>query len=192
MCTAGLALQAGGAATSAVGSYYGAQSNKATLGLQATLGDLNARVAESAAQSALFAGQRQEQGVRIQTANTGSSQRVALAANGVDVGEGTAARVQASNSILGEIDANTVAANAVRAAWGYRTQATNNRNDALTRRAAADGISPLTAGATSLLGSAAAVSSGWYRLKKGQDDMALLLANGSNDPIGSLAKYKGW
>jgi hypothetical protein len=29
---------------------------------------------------------------------------------------------------MGEIDKNTIAANAVRAAWGYRTQATNFRS----------------------------------------------------------------
>ncbi len=168
MCTAGaaLGLQASGTAAGAVGAYYGAQSNRDALNLQATIGDINARMAETTAQSVLLAGQRQEQAVRIATANTASSQRVALAANGVDVGEGTAARVQASTAILGEIDADTVAANAVRAAWGYRSQATSYRSDAAMKRAGAGALNPLLAGATSLLGSAAAVSSNWYRLKQ--------------------------
>jgi hypothetical protein len=89
-----------------------------------------------------------------------------MAANGVDLGDGSAAEVQATTDVMGELDANTVHANAVRSAWGYRTQATNSQNDAVMRRSAADGISPGTSAMSSLLGSAGTVAQGWYRLKK--------------------------
>ena len=50
-----------GAASSALGAYYGAQSQKQSLELQANLADINARMSESAAQATLLTGQREEQ-----------------------------------------------------------------------------------------------------------------------------------
>jgi hypothetical protein len=39
--------------------------------------------------------------------------------------------VLTSTDVMGQIDKNTIAANAVRSAWGYRTQATSFQNEAL-------------------------------------------------------------
>lgn len=161
-----LGAQGFSAAAGAVGSYYSAQSNKASLELQSDLAEINARTAESAAQSALFQGQRREQASRLQTANLKGAQRTAMAANGIDLGEGTAARVLTSTDVLGEIDANTIAADAVRTAWGYRTQGTNYRNEAAGKRAAGSTLNPLLSGATSLLSGAGSVASTWYQLNK--------------------------
>lgn len=168
MCNASLALgaQGAGAAASAVGSYYSAQSQKSSLNLQASLADINAQTAESTAQSALLAGDRQEQSVRLRTAQLKSKQTVALAANGVDLSQGSALRTLTDTDVMGDIDANTVKANAVRAAWGYRTQATSFQNQALTSRAGASAVSPLMAGATSLLGGASQVAGSWYAFNK--------------------------
>lgn len=168
MCNASFALgaQGAGAAASAVGSYYSAQSQKSSLNLQASLADINAKTAESTAQSALLAGDRQEQSVRLRTAQLKSKQTVALAANGVDLSQGSALRTLTDTDVMGDIDANTVKANAVRAAWGYRTQATGFQNQALTSRAGASAVSPLMAGATSLLGGASQVAGSWYVFNK--------------------------
>ena len=74
--------------------------------------------------------------------------------------------MQASTDIMKEIDRNTVEANAVRSAWGYRTQAVNSQNDALIKRATADTISPFGSATTSLMGSAGNVATSWYQLNK--------------------------
>jgi hypothetical protein len=89
-----------------------------------------------------------------------------LAANGVDLGEGSAANILTTTDVMGEIDANTIAGNAVRSAWGYRTQAVNQTNQALTSRTAAGAINPGQAGFTSLLTGAGSVASNWYRYDK--------------------------
>jgi hypothetical protein len=68
---------------------------------------------------------------------------------------------------MGEIDANTLEANAIKNAWGYKTQAVNQRNQALTSRSAASSISPGTAAMTSLIGSGSQVAAGWYRNQGG-------------------------
>lgn len=158
--------QMGGMATSAIGSYYSAATQKATLQGQAAIADTNARIAELGAQTALSQGQQQVANLTLKAGQLKSSQRAAMAANGIDLGEGNAAEVQASTDIMKEIDANTLTANAVRSAWGYRTQAVNFQNDALMKRAGADSISPFSSAASSLLGSAGSVAGSWYSMNK--------------------------
>jgi hypothetical protein len=74
--------------------------------------------------------------------------------------------LQASTDIMKEIDANTLTANAARSAWGYRAQAVNFQNEALTQRATAKAIRPGMSAMSSLLGSAASVAGSWYDLNK--------------------------
>ena len=159
---ASLGMQAAGAAMGTVGSYYSAQNTKSNLQLQANLADTNAQIAELGAQSALAQGAKEEQRSRLQTTALKKSQRVALAANGVDLGQGSAAELLTSTDLMGDIDANTIKANAVRSAWGYRTQATNYQNQALMNRASAGAISPGAGAVASLLGSAGSVGQSWY------------------------------
>jgi hypothetical protein len=159
-------LQVGGALNSAIGGYYGAKSQQSGLRFQADIADVNARIAELGAQSALDRGQRQVGALTLQAGRLKSRQRAAMAANGIDLGVGSAAEVQASTDIMKEIDVDTIIANAVRTAWGYRVEATNYQNDAMMKRATARTISPLATGVASLLGSAGSVASTWYRMNR--------------------------
>lgn len=169
MCSSGIAmgLQGAGVASSALGAYFGAQSNKLTLEGQADIADINARALESTAQSTLLTGQREEQKSRIATANLKGKQRAALAANGVDLGVGSAENVLTTTDLMGEVDANTIAANAVMSAWGYRTQAVNETNKARSARTASSAISPESAAFTSLIGGASQVAPSWYQMGGG-------------------------
>lgn len=197
--------QVGGMFTSAIGSYFSSATNKINLQGQADLAaingriagslgetnsaiaDTNARIAELAAQTELRRGQREEQNSRLKTAHVKSAQRAAMAANGIDLGSDSALNVLTTTDVMGEIDANTLQANAVRSAWGYRVQATNyqteaasaslqgkilatnSANEALVKSAAADSISPFGSAASSLIGNAGSVASSWYKLKKAGD-----------------------
>lgn len=154
--------------TGAIGSYWSAKSAKSQVESQARLSDINARIAELGAQQELIAGNREVGSISMQAGQLKSRQRVALSANGVDLGEGTAAELQASTDLMKEIDINTATSNAVRSAWGYRTQAVNAQNDALAKRATASGIKPGQAAFSSLLVGAGSVASAWYRLGKSQ------------------------
>lgn len=183
MSGATTAIMIGGAASGAIGSYYSAKSQKASLQFQADIADQNARIAELGAQSELMRGQREEQSIRLRTANLKSRQRTTLAANGVDLGEGSAAEILTSTDYFGEIDANTAAANAVRAAWGYRTQGSNQQNESLVKRATAGGISPGMAATSSLMASAGQVASSWYMMNK--------VGGGAGPSGGSSYNYAG-
>lgn len=121
---------------------YQMSTQKLSLGYQATLGEVNARISELGARSMLLQGERQEQAQRISTAQLKGAQRVAMAANGVDLGSVSAINIQTGTDVAGEIDANTIRANALRSAWGYRAQALNSENQAALARAMADNIDP--------------------------------------------------
>lgn len=161
-----MAAMGASAASSTIGSYYSAKTQRANLAGQAAIAEINAQLSEQAAQTALAAGQREEQSSRLRTAQLKSGQRVALAANGVDLGSDTAVNILTSTDFMGESDANTLASNAVRNAWGYRTQGANYRSEALVSQATASGISPGMSAASSLLGSASSVATNWYSLNK--------------------------
>lgn len=157
--TASLWGQGTGAVTAAIGAYASMQSNR----YQARIADSNARLAELGAQAALLQGQHQEMQSRLDTANLKSRQRAGFAASGVDLGEGSTVRTLTSTDLLGRVDADTIHANAVRAAFGYRTQSLNYSNDAAMRRAGPGGVQ---AAATSLLGSTGQVAASWYQFNK--------------------------
>lgn len=167
MAQVGIGSQIAGGAMSTIGAYSQAQAQRSLLTSQANIDDINARLSDAAAQSARESGSRQVQASRLATARLKSSQRASLAANGVDLSVGSAAEQLTSTDVLGEMDANTLEANALRSAWGYRMQGVNYRNDALMRRAGADAISPWLAAGSSLLTSAGNVAASWYNYKKG-------------------------
>lgn len=188
----GLFLQIGGAASSAIGSYYSAATQKINLKAQADLADINtkianigfetqasiadtnARIAELGAQSALLQGQQQVGALTLNAGRLKSRQRATMAANGIDLGTGNAAEIQASTDTMTEIDRNTLEANAVRSAWGMRTQATNYQNEAMAARASkrpslpsvTSAISPFASFSSSLMGSAGSVAGSWYQFSK--------------------------
>lgn len=191
LATASLATQIGGAITSGAGSFFSAGTQKATIKSQAAIADTNARIAELGAQQELFRGQAEVGALTLRAGQLKSSQRAAMAANGIDLGTGSAAELQVSTDIMKEIDKTTLETNAVRNAWGYRTQAANFQNEALLKRASAKAISPFGAAASSLLGSAGSVASSWYQFSKaGAFDTASV--NKTNDPIGALGQSRNW
>lgn len=163
----GQSAQIAGAGVSAIGAYSSAKSQQLALSGAADIADINAGLSEQAAQQELARGGAAVASASARAGQVKSSQRAAMAANGVDLGEGSAAEVLASTDLYKEGDINTLTANAVRAAWGQRVQATNYKNEASSKRAGADSISPVMAGATSLLGSAGTIANSWYSLKKG-------------------------
>ena len=168
MCdpTAALAMQAAGVASSTAGAFYGAKAQKSALGAQAAIADINAKLSELTAQSALRSGQLEEQRVKLNTASLKSKQRVALAGNGVDLSSDSAINTLTSTDVMGEIDANTTAANAARAAWGYRVQGMNYQNEAIGARATSKGINPFMSAATTALTGAGDVAMTRYKLGK--------------------------
>jgi hypothetical protein len=168
MCdaTTALGMQVAGVAQQTVGSFYTASGQKLALETQAKISETNARVAEMTAQSVLLAGQKDEQNVRLRTAALKSKQRATMAANGIDINSDTPLEVLTSTDVMGEVDANTTAANAARTAWGHRFQSVGYQNESLMSRATARGINPFMSAGNTLLTGASSVASNYYMMKK--------------------------
>lgn len=160
-----LGAQIGGGVGSTLGSYFGARGQRNAALSQADVARQNARLAELNAQSELAKG---NDAVARQTLRAGAlkgQQRSSLAANGVDLGVGSAAELLASTDVLKEIDVNTLISNAVNKAWGYRLEGANYMAQAEMAKGAAKGISPGLAAASTLLSSAGSVASSWLAMK---------------------------
>jgi len=161
-----MGMQAVGAATSAVGAYGSAKSQKSALGFQAQMADVNAQLAERRAQIALEQGAYQAQEIERQGARAKGSQRANMGASNIALDSTTALAIVAGTDMVTAEDAQQARINAVRAAWGHRTDATNMRNEGVAARANAKGINPMGAASTSLLGSATSMASSYYGMRK--------------------------
>ena len=94
------------------------------------MGEINARLAEMASETELNRGQREYASFTLKTGAMKSTQRANLAANGVDLGTGSALETLTTTDVMSEMDGQTIINNAVRAAWGYQTQAVISRTSA--------------------------------------------------------------
>lgn len=142
---------------SAKGSFDQARALQAQGRYSQLIANQNATVSDAQAADAIARGQTAESRFRGETAQTIGSQRAALAAQGLDVGSGSAMDIQQNERTLGELDALTIRNNAAREAYGYKVQGQNLRAqgilDALGGEKAAEGAR--NAGYSTLLSGAA-------------------------------------
>lgn len=157
----GVGASAVGTALSTTGAYSAAQSQRSALTYQASVSRSNAALVASQASDALNQGAAQEQNSDLRTAQLYSSQRANMAANGVDLGSGSANDVLTTTAYMGGKDAAQIHTNALLQAWGYQTQATNLLDDANRQSSAASAISPFLQAGTSLLTGASSVAKNW-------------------------------
>ncbi len=120
--TFAMAASAAGSATSAIGSLTTGNANAQAAQYQAAVARNNQIVADQNAAYAEKSGQSQEAVSRQRTASTIGAQRAQMAANGIDIGSGSALNLQTGTAKIGELDALTIRNNAARAAYGYRVQ----------------------------------------------------------------------
>jgi hypothetical protein len=90
------------------------------------IGEFNAKVAEAQADDAEERGRFEEDRFRTQLKVLKGKNRAGYAGQSVKVDTGSAVDVAADIDFLGEIDAQTIRANAAREAWGHRVQAQNS------------------------------------------------------------------
>lgn len=95
---------------------------------QKSIFDTNARFSELRAEDAIKRGDKEAQNVQKQAKRLIGSQRATLAAQGIELDEGTALQIQEDTAELGAADAMTVRNNAWREAWGFRAQALDFRS----------------------------------------------------------------
>lgn len=166
LATGGAALGIGGTILSTVGAYNQASATRSAYQYQAQVDANNAQIAQWQASDAIQRGQTEEQNVRLKTAGLISSQRAQMAANGVDLSEGSPIDILATSKFMGERDALQVKDNALRSAWGYTVQANNQTASSEFNKYAASNVSPITSAGSSLLSGATSVADKWYQYSK--------------------------
>lgn len=134
----------------AVMGFNASKTNKIVAQYQAQIQDNNARMAELSALSALNQSQWKIAALTMRAGKVKSSQKVAMAANGIRVGRGSSAELLATTELMKRIDVNTEYANGYRAAWGYRLNAIQAGMKASALRGTARSASPMAAGASYL------------------------------------------
>jgi hypothetical protein len=143
---AGLSLAFG-----AMSAYQQSASAEASMEYQAQVAHNNAITAEYQAQDAIKRGEAAEAEQRRKTMMLKGSQTARLAANGIDISEGSALNILSDTDWMGEQDALTVRDNASREAWAYRQQGANSQSNSDMLSASADAQNPLLSGATSIM-----------------------------------------
>ena len=173
MCEPATALMAVSTIMSASGAMTQAQGQKNQAEYASLVGANNAKVAEWEAQSVEEKGIRAGEAVGRNQAKVRAAQKASLAANGLDLGEGSAAATLAQTDYFGLEDQRTTAQNASDRAWGVRRQRDNYTAESNMQKGKADSINPFMAGATSLLGSAANVADKWSARNPGKSFSSL-------------------
>ena len=174
-------LAVAGLVTSAIGSFYAAESQKSQLKSQRlsaefaeSIANLNARAAEADAVAIFAAGRRRRAQVGLKFGQVKGATVVSAAARGVQAGVGSAAEIAASVELASQVDALTIDANTFRATSAARRRAIDFRNQALLAGVSAQnlrgserGISPGLQAFTTLLGGAGPVASGIAQRSRG-------------------------
>jgi len=113
-----------------VAAAASAYSQKQQSKYQSKMAEYNADVQEKSANAAINAGNEQAAQARARARQLQGTQAATLAANGVDLGGGTAVDIFADTAQQGELDALTTVNNAQRQAYGLQAQAAGNRSQA--------------------------------------------------------------
>lgn len=118
-----IALATTSAISSASGSFAQSSAMKAEASYQRNLFDINKSFAEMNATDAIRRGDKAANAIRKQGKQIRGAQRAAFAAQGIDVGEGSAIEIQDDTEKQAKLDAVTIKNNAYLEAWGYKAQA---------------------------------------------------------------------
>lgn len=137
-------IMAASAVIGVVGGVYKASAEKAAGNYQNEVAKQNAGLADFQAEQEAKIGAIAEERHRAKVKQMIGSQRAGLAANGLDLSGGTALDLVTETAMLGEEDALMLRFNAMNKAWGYRTEATNLRNDGKWAKAAGQNAATAT------------------------------------------------
>ena len=120
----GIGVSIGQAIGSAVGAFISSKATSYVLEKQAEINRINEARAQLGYESAIRAGESQISKVTREAGAVKAKQKTAMAANGVSLGQGSAAEIAASTEVNKKLDVKTIQENALANSWGYSTKAT--------------------------------------------------------------------
>jgi hypothetical protein len=162
---AAVTAQVAGGLSSAYGAYSRSVADRNALRYQAQVQDNAAEVSDWRAQDAVQRGQIAEANARMKAGGVAGAQRATFAARGLSLDTGSAYNILSDTKYMSDVDAATIRDNTAKEAWALRTSAGTERANAGALRARAGFENSGFAFTNSLLTSAGAVASSWYRLR---------------------------
>jgi len=139
MCADPLTLAIIGTTVAAAGSGVTAMQAYSQQKYQQKVADANAKLEDAAAADAIARGKVDRQNYMREASQAAGAQRAAMAANGIEVGFGSALTMRQDTAEAVERDAMTISANSEREAAGFDRQAGNYRAQAAASGQAASG-----------------------------------------------------
>lgn len=121
--SAQLALYGAQGALQLAGGYFAAQNVRETARINQEIAEMNAEFAELDAQEAFLQGETQKARYQSVVDDTLSKQRLALTAQNVDTGFGTAASIAEETKFTSDLNKMEIEKRAQEAALGYKNQA---------------------------------------------------------------------
>lgn len=125
-----------GAAAPLITAIAQSRATKSQASYESSMLESNARISDIQAADAIRRGDLEAANLKKKYKQVIGSQRAALAAQGLELGEDDAALIQQDTAELGALDVLDTKNNAWREAWGYRVRGANYRNQASMVRAA--------------------------------------------------------
>jgi len=164
----GAIIGTAGALMSGINSYQSSQASASAAEYQSDIYRQNASIAQNNAVTERQSGIDEARKIKLQTLSNISSQQVAMAANGVDIGEGSALELTDSTKYYGEMDALTTYSNANSRASAYEAESSNYLAQAGMSSSVANNYrnSSLLSGMGSTLSGLGMVGSSWYNYTK--------------------------
>src|SRR5688572_4523364 len=115
-----MAMLSGAQAAGSIASAYSeSEALKAQGAHQKRMAGINAELAEMQADDAIKRGDKEAEGVRRNAKKMIGSQRAALAAQGIEIDDGSALEIQDETRAIATEDALQIKNNAWRTAWGF-------------------------------------------------------------------------
>lgn len=149
----------------AAGASEQSQAQQGMYNYQAGVAQINSQISLQNAEYARQQGEQEAQQAGMQGAQRMGQIKVAQASSGLDVNSGSAKQVQSSQALVTGLDLTQIRSNAAKSAYDFDVQATQYQNQAtLYKMGATDAAAaePYNV-ASSILGSAASVSSKWLQ-----------------------------
>ena len=137
----------GSAVMQGIQAKNAAQAERNAAEFNAQVANNNAIIAAQQRSTTLQQGEAEAHKSMRDQAQMIGAQRAQMAANGIDLTQGSAQDILASTKFLGGIDVNTIQSNAARQAWGYEVQGMNDNNAATMETWKANSINPGQIGA---------------------------------------------
>lgn len=200
MCSfaaAGLIVSILGTVASTVASVQSAKQEakaaEAEANFQAQVANNNAKIAQSNADMKRQEGIEEARQTRMKTQQKIAAQQAAMAANGVDISEGTPLDIIGDTSAQGELDALTTRYNSETQALAYERQANNYKNQAnldiiAGQNAYRSSMNKARSAGLNGLTNVASVASNWYspnsigRTSSSSNSGLKISGNGYGDP----------